>query len=316
MMPLIYLFLFTIFSIAKAKVPASETFQYVNEGEMGLYITDIGYGAFEIRILVPRVWEASRGNPVKENATLTFGSDSNLVLADVDGRIAWQTNTANKGVTGFKILPNGNMVLHDAKGNFIWQSFDYSTDTLLAGQSLRLGGATELVSLASALNNSDGAYSLGPLEYVKFDSTPENDDGTAYGLNYGGTLESEERIATARIRFFDSKWMETLGQCVACPTPNGLIGWNKDCNVKKLTSCNEKDFYYYKLEGVDHFLTRYTRGNAIKEEECGKKCSKDCKCLGYFYKQQSSRCWLAYDLKTLTRVANATHVAYTKAPKK
>ncbi|KAL6283454.1 hypothetical protein ACE6H2_014383 [Prunus campanulata] len=42
--------------------------------------------------------------PVGENATLTFGTDGNLVLADADDRVAWQTNTANKGVVGFKLL--------------------------------------------------------------------------------------------------------------------------------------------------------------------------------------------------------------------
>ncbi|KAK8519978.1 hypothetical protein V6N13_031548 [Hibiscus sabdariffa] len=430
-MTLICLFLFTIFSVGKALVPPSETFEYVNEGELGPYITEYGgdyrvlplaeaqfqlcfynttpnaytlalrMGLSKSESLRRWVWEANRGNPVKENATLTFGRDGNLVLADVDGRIAWQTDTANKGVTGFKVLPNGNMVLHDAKGNFIWQSFDYPTDTLLVGQSLRLGGATKLVSRASALNNSDGAYSLvmeskslvlyykgpntpkpilyfnpefwvnirkGPLEYVTFGSTPE-DEGTAYGLylsfqgynsslggslrigrpNYNSTLsflrlqmDGNLKVYTYYDPVFDSAWDETFtlfkrdgtwddecqlpercgkfglcedSQCVACPSPNGLMGWSKDCEVKKLRSCNENDFYYYKLEGVDHFMTRYTRGNGVKEDECGRKCSRDCKCLGYFYNQETSRCWVAYDLKTLKRVANSTQVAYIKAPK-
>ncbi|KAK3198654.1 hypothetical protein Dsin_022069 [Dipteronia sinensis] len=63
--------------------------------------------------------EANRGKPVRENATLTFGTDGNLVLADADGTVVWQTNTADKGVVGFKLLSNGNMGLHDSKGNFI-----------------------------------------------------------------------------------------------------------------------------------------------------------------------------------------------------
>lgn len=75
------------------------------------------------------VWEANRRNPVGENATLTVGTDSNLVLTDADGRVrvAWQTNTENKGVVGLNLLPTGNMVLYNSmtKGNFIWQSFDY-----------------------------------------------------------------------------------------------------------------------------------------------------------------------------------------------
>lgn len=68
----------------------------------------------------PRQWRAwfndalgFGSNPVRENATLTFGKDGNLVLADADGRLAWQTNTASKGVVGLKLLSNGNMVLHD-----------------------------------------------------------------------------------------------------------------------------------------------------------------------------------------------------------
>ncbi|KAI6687199.1 hypothetical protein NL676_024027 [Syzygium grande] len=60
---------------------------------------------------------------------------------------------------GFKLLPNGNMVLYDSKGNFTWQSFDSPTDTLLVGQSLRAGPVSKLVSRASKKDNSNGPYS-------------------------------------------------------------------------------------------------------------------------------------------------------------
>ncbi|KAJ6751999.1 hypothetical protein OIU85_002422 [Salix viminalis] len=53
---------------------------------------------------------------------------------------------------------NDNMVLHDSRGNFSWQSFDSPTDTLLVGQSLRVGGVTRLVSRASEEENSNGSY--------------------------------------------------------------------------------------------------------------------------------------------------------------
>jgi hypothetical protein len=77
------------------------------------------------------VWDANRHRPVRKNATLSFGRDRNLVLTDANERVVWQTNTANKGVMGIKLLPNGNLVLHDKKGRFVWQSFDHLTDTLL-----------------------------------------------------------------------------------------------------------------------------------------------------------------------------------------
>lgn len=91
------------------------------------------------------VWDANRGRPVRENATLTFGSDGNLVLADVDGKVAWQTGMANRGVVGLSLRPNGNLVLYDDKGQFIWQSFHRPTDTILVGQTIRATGPSILI---------------------------------------------------------------------------------------------------------------------------------------------------------------------------
>ncbi|KAL3364416.1 hypothetical protein AABB24_013264 [Solanum stoloniferum] len=184
------LFLFSQIFSCIAQVPPENTFKFVNEGELGPYVVEyqadyrvlsifnnpfqlcfynttpnawtlaLRMGTVRSESLMRWVWEANRGNPVKENATLTFGTNGNLVLADDDGRIAWQTNTANKGVTGFKLLPNGNMVLHDSKGKFVWQSFNYPTDTLLVGQTLRLSGPNKLASRTSVKKNANGPYSL------------------------------------------------------------------------------------------------------------------------------------------------------------
>ncbi|KAJ9153509.1 hypothetical protein P3X46_026938 [Hevea brasiliensis] len=414
-------FFFSIFSfIAQASVPPSATFKYVNEGEFGPYIVeyDASYrvldpfahpfqlcfynttpNAFTLALRMGTVrsesmrrwvWEANRGNPVGENATLTFGTEGNLVLADANGRIAWQTYTANKGVVGFNLLSNGNMVLYDSKGTFIWQSFDHPTDTLLVGQSLKLGAATKLVSRASEKQNINGPYSLvmedktmamyykspnspNPLLYFTFSRlldvmaplqqvTFRSDLSLAYqgAKSSGGTITLRrpkydttlsylrlEIDGNLRIYTYDdnadwSAWQVTYAlfsrdswetecqlpercgnfglcqdeQCVACPSPKGLLGWSKNCQAAKV-SCGVKDFYYYKLQGVDHFNSKYTNGDGpMKQDACSSKCTKDCKCMGYFYHTQSSRCWIAYDLKTLTKVANSTHMAFIKAPNK
>ncbi|PPS05551.1 hypothetical protein GOBAR_AA15104 [Gossypium barbadense] len=576
---------------AKAVVPPSETFRFVNEGEFGPFIVEYGAdyrvisianapfqlafynttpNAFTLALrmattrsesLFRWVWEANRGNPVRENATFSLGTDGNLVLADADGRIAWQSNTANKGVVGFQLLPNGNMVLHDSNGKFIWQSFDHPTDTLLVGQSLRAGGATKLVSRASAQNNVNGAYSLvmepkqlvlqykgmnspKPLVYFKSSVWPSTQDGTlqtvtlnveetndgfAYDVlldytaansaigtgnlilirpkynstlsilrlgidgnlrvftyydkvdsqaweetftlfsrdsiwgnecelpercgNFGlceenqcvacpspngllgwsqnsyslvmepkqlvlqykgmnspkplvyfkssvwpstqdGTLQTvtlnvEEtndgfaydvlldytaansaigtgnlilirpkynstlsilrlgidgnlRVFTYYDKVDSQAWEETFtlfsrdsiwgnecelpercgnfglceeNQCVACPSPNGLLGWSQNCQPKKV-NCRPNDFSYYKLEGVNHFMSQYNEGEGIKESDCGRKCTSDCKCLGYFYHRETSKCWIANELKTLAKTSNSSHVGYIKAPNK
>lgn len=93
------------------------------------------------------------------------------------------------------------------------------------------------------------------------------------------------------------------------------MGWNKSCEPQKLTSCEENSFHYYKVDGVDHFMSKFfTAGVAMKEKDCASKCTLDCKCLGYFYNQDASWCWRAYDLKTFTKVALSIHVGYIKAP--
>ncbi|XP_007021733.2 PREDICTED: epidermis-specific secreted glycoprotein EP1 [Theobroma cacao] len=420
----------------RAAVPPSATFKFVNQGEFGPFVVEydgnyrvlsIANAPFQLafynttpnaftlalRMATTRseslfrwVWEANRGNPVRENATFSLGTDGNLVLADADGRIAWQSNTANKGVVGFKLLPNGNMVLHDSKGKFTWQSFDHPTDTLLVGQSLRIGAATNLVSRASAQKNVDGAYSLviepkglvlqykglnspKPLVYFKSSVWPSTQDGTlqsvtlnvkpdsasdgsAYDVlldytvanssfgtgnliltrpKYNSTLSILRLGVDGNLRVFtyfdkvDSRaWEETFtlfsrdsiwgtecelpercgsfglceeNQCVACPSPNGLLGWNKNCQPQKLTSCRPNDFTYYKLDGVNHFMSQYNEGQGpMKESDCGRKCTSDCKCLGYFYHRETSKCWIANELKTLAATSNSSHVGYIRAPKK
>lgn len=409
--------------IAHAVVPQNETFKFVNSGELGPFIVeyDASYRMISIfnspfqvgfynttpnaytlalRVGLQRseqlfrwVWEANRGNPVKENATFSLGSDGNLVLADSDGRVAWQTNTTNKDVVAFRLLPNGNMVLLDSKGNFVWQSFDHPTDTLLVGQYLRANGPSKLVSRLSERENVNGPYSLvlepkgvdlyyksknsprpilyskliaidqnGSLENVTFISDPESfelnldfsvSNPSSSGSRFLGRPVNNSTLTYLRLGidgnikmhtyFLDVRsgvWQVTythfdrdsdesecqlpercgkLGicednQCVGCPLENGVFGWSKNCSAKAVTSCKASEFHYYKVEGVEHYMSKYTSGERVSEANCGDKCTKDCKCVGYFYHRDNSRCWVAYDLQTLTRVPNSTHVGFIKVP--
>ncbi|KAL9670187.1 hypothetical protein QQ045_007738 [Rhodiola kirilowii] len=129
------LIILTISSIANAVIPAENQFQFTINGDFGDYIieydgnyitTSIFSSPFQLcfynttpnaftlalrmgltrsESLLRWTWEANRGNAVGLNSNLTLGADGNLVLADADGRVAWQTNTANKGVKGLSLLP-------------------------------------------------------------------------------------------------------------------------------------------------------------------------------------------------------------------
>ncbi|CAN1187414.1 EP1-like glycoprotein 3 [Linum perenne] len=418
---LCFCFLLSATSQSQATVPPSNQFSHVNEGEIGPYIVEYdasyrilpiarspfqlffynttpGEFTLAVRMGLQRsearrrfVWEANRGNPVGENATFSFGADGNLVLAESDGRVAWQSNTAGKGVVRFEMLPSGNMVLYDAKKKPIWESFDFATDTLLVGQSLRVGATTKLVSRASEKENKNGPFSLvmesnrlafyyttentpKPYPYYTFfDFQPKatflnvtfnpylgfdyqvkngynNSDNSLKSPRFNTTLsflrlgiDGNVNIFTYVIlfepsgyeTFFSNEdwWAQETecqlptrcgefgvcenSQCVGCPSANGLLGWSEDCRAPKLSSdsCKTGKFKYYEMKGIDHFMAKYSRGDGpVKIESCASKCSKDCKCLGYFYHTVSSRCWIAYELKTMTRVANSTHLAYIKTP--
>jgi len=185
--PLVYGLLFL-----RATGSVSGAFSFTNSGELGYYICeyDADYrplplatsnGIFQmvffnttpnayalaIRLgyhaqaeTMRFVWTANRNDLVRENATLKYGTDGNLLLSDADGRAVWSTNTSNKGVVGIELRNNGNLVLYDKKNKTVWQSFDHATDSLLVGQSLNIGGVKKLVSRVSDKDGSEGPYSL------------------------------------------------------------------------------------------------------------------------------------------------------------
>ncbi|KAI3965053.1 hypothetical protein MKX01_013984 [Papaver californicum] len=340
------------------------------------------------------VWDANHGNPVRENATLTFGTDGNLVLADANGRIAWQTGTANRGVVGLNLLSNGNIVLYDNRGRFIWQSFEHPSDTLLVGQSLNLNGPSRIVSRASEVDGFEGPYSFvlhkdrlnlylksrnlkkpllyytsdwfgnsqGPLTQVLFNTAPETEEAYVYELTlkffvsnsssrtsilgrpkYNSTLsllrlgfDGSPKVYTYYDKIVYGAWEVMFSlfdttrngrlsecklpsrcgsfgvcedeQCVACPTPKGLLGWTKNCSPPRQRKCdshgkaNKVD--YFKVVGVEHFMDDYSKGEgSLKLDACRDKCSKDCECLGFFYKEESSKCLLPQSWELYTKLS-------------
>ncbi|CAH8387860.1 unnamed protein product [Eruca vesicaria subsp. sativa] len=87
------------------------------------------------------VWVANRDNPLTHpNATLKI-SDNNLVIYDHSDTPIWSTNltveTSRSSLVA-ELLANGNFVLrHDPpEEEFLWQSFDFPTDTLLPEMKL------------------------------------------------------------------------------------------------------------------------------------------------------------------------------------
>ncbi|XP_027337604.1 putative receptor protein kinase ZmPK1 [Abrus precatorius] len=106
------------------------------------------------------VWMANRDQPVNgKRSKLTLLKTGNLVLTDAGQSNVWSTNTASFKPLELHLHDTGNLVLRESDSlSILWQSFDFPTDTLLAGQILRKN--TNLVSSRSESNYSSGFYKL------------------------------------------------------------------------------------------------------------------------------------------------------------
>ncbi|XP_057955833.1 G-type lectin S-receptor-like serine/threonine-protein kinase At4g27290 [Malania oleifera] len=89
------------------------------------------------------VWVANGGKPINNSSgVLMINSIGTLVLLNqINGSAVWSSNSSKKAKNPVvQLLDSGNLVLRDAKDNdpesYLWQSFDYPSNTLLPGMKL------------------------------------------------------------------------------------------------------------------------------------------------------------------------------------
>ncbi|KAH9651116.1 Receptor-like serine/threonine-protein kinase SD1-8 [Citrus sinensis] len=118
------------------------------------------------------LWVANRNSPISDhNAVLTIGNNGNLVLLNQTNGTIWSTNVSRQVKNPVaRLLDNGNLVITDNSSShttesYLWQSFDYLTDTLLPdmklGWDLKTGLKRYLSSWESADDPSPGKFTFG-----------------------------------------------------------------------------------------------------------------------------------------------------------
>ncbi|KAK9681737.1 hypothetical protein RND81_10G024500 [Saponaria officinalis] len=95
------------------------------------------------------IWVANRNAPSFSNSSIFhFGNNSNIVLSNGGSMIIWETHQLNLVNPVIQLLDSGNLVVREVwdsnPDNFMWQSFDYPTDTLVPGQKLGVNLKTGL----------------------------------------------------------------------------------------------------------------------------------------------------------------------------
>nr|GEV29825.1 G-type lectin S-receptor-like serine/threonine-protein kinase At4g27290 [Tanacetum cinerariifolium] len=118
------------------------------------------------------VWVANRESPINDTSgVLKVRKDGDLVILSGGNNVIWSSNSrvtmrTNDSVVVMQLLDTGNLVVRDESNTnpvFIWQSFDYPGDTLLAGMKLGkdlvTGFERYLTSWKSPDDPSIGVYS-------------------------------------------------------------------------------------------------------------------------------------------------------------
>uniref|UniRef100_A0A0A0LRS1 Bulb-type lectin domain-containing protein n=1 Tax=Cucumis sativus TaxID=3659 RepID=A0A0A0LRS1_CUCSA len=123
------------------------------------------------------VWVANRDNPIlNSSATLKFNTNGNLILVNQTGQVFWSSNSTSLQDPIAQLLDTGNFVLRGSNSrseDYVWQSFDYPSDTLLPGMKLgwdsKTGLNRKLTSRKSQNDLSSGEFSYE----VNLDGLPE-----------------------------------------------------------------------------------------------------------------------------------------------
>ncbi|KAL0320738.1 UNVERIFIED_CONTAM: G-type lectin S-receptor-like serine/threonine-protein kinase [Sesamum radiatum] len=107
------------------------------------------------------IWVANRKNPIKDlSGSLRINSTGSLLLSDGTNTVVWSTNSTRIPQSPVaQLLDSGNLLVRDIKDgdvdSYLWQSFDYPSDTLLPGMKLGWDLRTHLNRRLSSWKSSD-----------------------------------------------------------------------------------------------------------------------------------------------------------------
>ncbi|KAL7123319.1 hypothetical protein ACP275_01G099100 [Erythranthe tilingii] len=146
------------------------------------------------------VWVANRNNPLTNSsgASLIVTQPGILALVNGSDTIIWSTNSSRVARNPFvKLLDSGNLVVKEGNDDdYLWQSFDYPTDTILEGMKFGVNFVTGHETYVSSWKSSDDpargdcTYRLDPTGYpqgvLRRGSVKVFNTGPWNGLRYSG----------------------------------------------------------------------------------------------------------------------------------
>nr|XP_025611959.1 uncharacterized protein LOC112705341 [Arachis hypogaea] len=154
------------------------------------------------------VWVANKDNPLTDSSgVLKVNATGILLLLNGKKEVIWSSNTTGPAKDPVaKLLSSGNLVLQERSNNradgFLWQSFDYPSDTLLPGQKFGVNLVTGLNRYLTSWKNSDdpsrGNYTYGldihgyPQLFIREGSAKRFRFGSWNGVQVSGVAQLTE----------------------------------------------------------------------------------------------------------------------------
>ncbi|KAK6134492.1 hypothetical protein DH2020_031774 [Rehmannia glutinosa] len=228
------------------------------------------------------VWVANREVPLTTNSgVLAVIQPGMLVLLNDTNDIIWSSNISKYVVNNpvAQLLDNGNLVVREANDdrpeNFIWQSFDYPTDTFLPGMKFGWNFITGVETyLSSWRTNEDPAHG-----------------DFAYHLDLTGYPQIVMRQNNAK------RTESATGMICAERSRNwNRSDWSNGCIRRTNLSCQGDVFLKY--SGIKLPDARHSWSNeSMSLKECEAECLKNCSCMAYTQLDLSkgSGCLLWFD---------------------
>ncbi|KAL1346925.1 hypothetical protein HN51_020456 [Arachis hypogaea] len=206
------------------------------------------------------VWVANRANPINGSlGILTINSTGNLLLSENGTETTfWSTSTISQKQAKnpvLKLLDSGNLVLrNEGESNpkaYLWQSFDYPTDTFLPtmklGRDLRNGLDWRITCWKSPNDPSPGDYSLGlvvrdyPVYYMMNGTQKVYRSGPWNGLYFSGfpdlsfTYVFEDSFVTNKDEIsysYNTKLDSIIARALISQTSQSLTSYLWDDNLQ------------------------------------------------------------------------------------
>ena len=129
------------------------------------------------------VWVANRCNPINDSSgLLMINKTGNLVLLGQNKSVVWSTSSLEQAQKPLvQLLDNGNLVLRDENDEnserYLWQSFDYPSDTFLSGMKIgwdfRRGLTRRISAWKSSNDPCNGDFNYGIEIDEKLHTYPE-----------------------------------------------------------------------------------------------------------------------------------------------